>query len=79
LCGRSTVPYFGPHGDTGGVLRLLLLLVLALLADLLYYIMSNSTGSDVVIRTEFVVWHHRAKGLVPSPNVHVSEKKEDID
>lgn len=29
--------------------------------------------------TEFVAWGGRAMGLVPSPNVHVSEMKADVD
>jgi hypothetical protein len=68
-----------PHGDTRGVVRLLLLLVLAPLVDLLYYPVSDSAGSYVVIGTEFVVWRDRATGLVPSPGVHFSEKKADVD
>uniref|UniRef100_A0ACD6A1P7 Uncharacterized protein n=1 Tax=Avena sativa TaxID=4498 RepID=A0ACD6A1P7_AVESA len=50
LCGRSSFPYFAHMAfETGGVLRLLLLLVLAPLAGLLYYLVSESAGIQVLI------------------------------
>uniref|UniRef100_A0ACD5X8P5 Uncharacterized protein n=1 Tax=Avena sativa TaxID=4498 RepID=A0ACD5X8P5_AVESA len=50
LCGRSSFPYFAQMAfETGGVLRLLLLLVLAPLAGLLYYLVSESAGIQVLI------------------------------
>ncbi|GJN23403.1 hypothetical protein PR202_gb11050 [Eleusine coracana subsp. coracana] len=50
LCGRSSFPYFAHMAfETGGVLRLLLLIALAPLAGLLYYSVSESAGIQVLI------------------------------
>lgn len=50
LCGRSSFPYFAHMAfETGGVLRLLLLIVLAPLAGLLYYFVSEPAGIQVLI------------------------------
>ncbi|KAI4974504.1 hypothetical protein ZWY2020_047784 [Hordeum vulgare] len=50
LCGRSSFPYFAHLAfETGGVLRLLLLLLLAPLAGLLYYFVSEPAGIQVLI------------------------------
>ncbi|CAN6322692.1 unnamed protein product [Urochloa humidicola] len=50
LCGRSSFPYFAHMAfETGGVLRLLLLIVLAPLAGLLYYLVSEPAGIQVLI------------------------------
>ncbi|CAN6292415.1 unnamed protein product [Urochloa humidicola] len=50
LCGRSSFPYFAHMAfETGGVLRLLLLIVLAPLAGLLYYLVSETAGIQVLI------------------------------
>nr|CDI66604.1 Acyltransferase [Saccharum hybrid cultivar R570] len=50
LCGRSSFPYFAHMAfETGGVLRLLLLIALAPLAGLLYYFVSEPAGIQVLI------------------------------
>ncbi|KAF7005503.1 hypothetical protein CFC21_020620 [Triticum aestivum] len=50
LCDRSSFPYFAHMAfETGGVLRLLLLLLLAPLAGLLYLFVSESAGIQVLI------------------------------
>ncbi|KAL5219261.1 hypothetical protein ABZP36_019945 [Zizania latifolia] len=50
LCGRSSFPYFAHMAfETGGVLRLLMLILLAPLAGLLYYLVSESAGIQVLI------------------------------
>lgn len=50
LCGRSSFPYFAHMAfETGGVLRLLLLLLLSPVAGLLYYLVSESAGIQVLI------------------------------
>ena len=50
LCGRSSFPYFAHMAfETGGVLRLLLLIALAPLAGLLYYLVSEPAGIQVLI------------------------------
>jgi phosphoserine phosphatase len=56
LCGRSSFPYYAHMAfETGGVLRLLLLLLLAPLAGLLYYYVSESAGIQVVIFASMAV------------------------
>ncbi|BAF13103.1 glycerol-3-phosphate acyltransferase RAM2 [Oryza sativa Japonica Group] len=50
LCGRSSFPYFAHMAfETGGVLRLLALILLAPLAGVLYYLVSESAGIQVLI------------------------------
>lgn len=50
LCGASSFPYFAHMAfETGGVLRLLLLIALAPLAGLLYYLVSEPAGIQVLI------------------------------
>ncbi|KAL5217271.1 hypothetical protein ABZP36_017955 [Zizania latifolia] len=50
LCGRSSFPYFAHMAyETGSALRLLMLVLLAPLAGLLYYSVSESAGIQVLI------------------------------
>ena len=50
LCDRSSFPYFAHMAfETGSVLRLLLLIVLAPLAGLLYFFVSKSAGIQVLM------------------------------
>ncbi|XP_051144583.1 glycerol-3-phosphate acyltransferase RAM2-like [Andrographis paniculata] len=54
LVGRSSFPYFALVAfEVGGILRLLLVLLLAPLAGLLYYFVSESAGIQVLIFATF--------------------------